>query len=119
MRRRSFNVRRRLRWQSWLVIVGFGLAVYFGYHVVNGSRGLLASQQLHGDLRAAKKKLARIEHERESLERRVKRLRPDTLDPDLIDELARETLSMLEPDDVIILLEPDMSHGVASKIGNR
>lgn len=104
----SLNMRRRLRWQSWLVIVGFGLAVYFGYHVVNGGRGLLASQQLHDELKSAEKTLARVEHERESLERRVKRLRPDTLDPDLIDELARETLSMLDEDDVIILLESDM-----------
>ncbi len=53
-----------------------------------------------------------IEKERQTLERRVKRLRSSTLDPDLIDELARETLSMLEPDDVIILLEPDMPNDI-------
>ncbi len=106
---RRFNFRRRLRWQSWLVIVGFGLAIYFGYHAVNGSRGLLASQQLTDDLRTAEKRLARVRNERQRLERRVKRLRPATLDPDLIDELARETLSMVDADDVIILLEPDKS----------
>lgn len=105
MRRLSFNLRRRLRWQSWLLVIGISLAFYFGYHAVNGSRGLLASQQLQQDLRAAEKRLARIERERTSLERRVKRLRPGNLDPDLIDELARETLSMVEPDDVIILLK--------------
>lgn len=115
MRRRPFNVRRRLRWQSWLVIVGFGLAVYFGYHAVNGSRGLLASQQLNDELRAAEKRLAAVERERSSLERRVKRLRSDSLDPDLIDELARETLSMVEPDDMIILLEPDMSNDIGHR----
>ena len=32
------------------------------------------------------------------------RLRPDSLDPDLIDELARRELSLVEPLDVIILL---------------
>lgn len=90
-------------------MVGFGLAIYFGYHVVNGSRGLLASQQLSDELRLAEKKLVRVENERQRLERRVERLRTDTLDPDLIDELARETLSMTEPDDVIILLETDQS----------
>ena len=108
MKRRRFSLRRRLRWQSWLAIIGFGLAFYFGYHAVNGSRGLLASQQLNDELRAAEKKLAKLERERTSLERRVKRLRSGSLDPDLIDELARETLSMVEPDDVIIVLEPDM-----------
>ncbi|MGH1481294.1 MAG: FtsB family cell division protein [Geminicoccales bacterium] len=107
MKRRSFNLRRRFRWQSWLVIIGMGLAVYFGYHAVNGDRGLLASQQLEQKLRSAEKRLARIEQDRLRLERRVKRLRPSTLDPDLIDELARETLTMMESDDVIVFLEAE------------
>lgn len=115
MRRASFDFKRRLRWQSWLVIVGFGLAFYFGYHAVNGSRGLLASQQLMDELEAAEKRLAALEAERSGLERNVQRLRPGSLDPDLIDELARETLSMVEPEDVIILLEPE----APSEIGDR
>lgn len=106
MIRAPFDFRRRLRWQAWLVIVGLGLAGYFGYHAVNGDRGLLASQQLTDDLNVMEKRLAALREERESLERKVLRLRSDSLDPDLIDELARETLSMVEPEDVIILLEP-------------
>ena len=43
---RAFDFRRRMKWQSWLAVVGFGLAIYFGYHAVNGNRGLLASQQM-------------------------------------------------------------------------
>jgi cell division protein FtsB len=35
----------------------------------------------------------------------VRRLRHDSLDPDLIDELARKELSFVEPLDVIILLD--------------
>jgi cell division protein FtsB len=104
-----------LRWQSWLFVAGFGLAIYFGYHAVSGGRGLLASQLLHDELRAAEKRLAAAERERSSLERRVQRLRPATLDPDLIDELARQTLSMVEPDDVIILLEPDISNEIGDR----
>ncbi len=109
--RAPFDLRRRLRWQAWLVIVGLGLAAYFGYHAVNGDRGLLASQQLTQDLTAQEKKLAALRRERESLERKVLRLRSDSLDPDLIDELARETLSMAEPEDLIILLEPPAGQG--------
>jgi cell division protein FtsB len=104
-----------MKWQSWLVVVGLGLAVYFGYHAVNGNRGLLASQQLTDELKASEKRLAALEDERTRLERRVKRLRPESLDPDLIDELARETLSMVEPEDVIILLAPPAT----SEIGDR
>lgn len=115
MRRRSSNFGRRLRWQSWLAMVGFGLALYFGYHAVSGNRGLLASQQLSGELKLAEKKLVMIEKERQHLEGRVKRLRTESLDPDLVDELARETLSMTEPDDMIIILDTDQS----SEIGHR
>ncbi len=94
-----------MKWQSWLAVAGFGLAIYFGYHAVNGNRGLLASQQMEEALLVSEKQLAALKHERAGLERRVKRLRPDSLDPDLVDELARDMLSMAEPDDVIILLE--------------
>ncbi len=94
-----------MKWQSWLAVVGFGLAFYFGYHAVNGNRGLLASQQMEDALLVSEKQLTALQRERAGLERKVKRLRPDSLDPDLIDELARDMLSMAEPDDVIILLE--------------
>ncbi|MGI9416816.1 MAG: FtsB family cell division protein [Geminicoccaceae bacterium] len=106
---RAFDFRRRMKWQSWLVVAGFGLAIYFGYHAVNGNRGLLASERMEAELKTAEKQLADLERERAALERRVERLRPESLDPDLIDELARDMLSMAEPDDVIILLEPSAS----------
>ena len=59
-----------------------------------------------------KSSFLRSKRERSRLEQRVKRLRPGSLDPDLIDELARDMLSMVEPDDVIILLEPSTSSPV-------
>jgi len=105
-----------MKWQSWLLLTGIGLAVYFGYHAVNGSRGLFASEQKQQELAALERRLAVLQEERSVLGRRVHRLRPESLDPDLIDELARETLSMVEPEDVIILLEPEVS---ASDIGDR
>ncbi len=112
----AFDFRRRMKWQSWLFVVSVGLAFYFGYHAVNGSRGLLASQEKSDELLDAERKLAVLQDERTRLERRVKRLRPESLDPDLIDELARETLSLVEPDDVIILLDRETS---TSEIGDR
>jgi cell division protein FtsB len=96
---------RRLRRQHWLALLGLSLAVYFGYHAVDGSRGLLAWQQVSADLAASQQELAAVRATREALEGRVARLRHDSLDPDLIDELARKELSFVEPLDVIILLD--------------
>jgi cell division protein FtsB len=95
------------RWQRqhWLAVVGLGLAAYFGYHAVNGSRGLFAWHEVDAELEATRQGLESLRAERQALERRVRRLRHDSLDPDLIDELARKELSFVEPLDVIILLD--------------
>ena len=98
---------RRLQGRHWLVLFAYGLAVYFGYHAVVGSRGLLAWRQLNQDIAATEQELAAARAERQALEEKVGRLRPGALDPDLIDELARRRLSLAGPLDVIILLDED------------
>ncbi len=100
-----FELRMRLRWQHWLLVIGIGLAAYFGYHAVNGSRGLLAWQNLSVEVDLAERQLAGLEAERTLLERKVGRLRSSSLDPDLLDEEARRSLSLVAPQDVIILLD--------------
>ena len=107
MRERLSRWTRRLRRQHWAALLGLSLAAYFGYHAVNGSRGLFAWQQVTTDLEASRQELEALRAARAALEGRVTRLRPDSLDPDLIDELARKELSFVEPLDVIILLESD------------
>jgi cell division protein FtsB len=97
----------RLERRHWLALCGYGLALYFGYHALSGSRGLLAWQELSRDLHAAQEELDGARAERLELERKVARLRPDALDPDLIDELARRRLGLVGPLDVIILLDDE------------
>ncbi|HSA82439.1 MAG TPA: septum formation initiator family protein [Geminicoccaceae bacterium] len=98
---------RAPRWQRqhWLALVGLGLAAYFGYHAVNGSRGLFAWRDVNAELAATQQELESLRAERRTLDERVRRLRHNSLDPDLIDELARKELSFVEPLDVIILLD--------------
>jgi cell division protein FtsB len=94
-----------VRRQHWLALFGLGLVTYFGYHAVSGSRGLLAWHEVSQELAASQQELDQVRAQREPLERKVERLRPDSLDPDLIDELARKQLSLVRPLDVIILLD--------------
>jgi cell division protein FtsB len=95
------------RWQRplWLVALGVGLASYFGYHALTGSRGLLAWRDLNAELASTRQELDDLRAERAALAQKVSRLRHDGLDPDLIDELARRQLSLADPLDVIILLD--------------
>ena len=107
MRTRLFGRLHDLETRHWLVVFAYGLAVYFSYHAVVGSRGLLAWRQLNRDIQATEQELTAVRAKREELEDKVRRLRSDSLDPDLIDELARGRLSLAEPLDVIILLDQE------------
>lgn len=75
---------------------------YFGYHLVNGDRGLLAMVHLQRENRIADQNLAEAEATRKIWELRVSELRNQSLDPDMLDERARILLNYAGKDDVII-----------------
>lgn len=104
---RALSVCGRLRRQHWLSMVALVLVAYFTYHAINGSRGLLAWRQYEQELAAAEEELAALKESRLDLERKVRRMRHGGLDADLLDEVARRTLSLAHPLDVIILLDEE------------
>ncbi len=75
---------------------------YFGYHLVNGDRGLLAMARLEREVQTANQNLAEAETTKKIWERRVSALRNQSLDPDMLDERARALLNYARKDDVII-----------------
>jgi cell division protein FtsB len=75
---------------------------YFGYHLVNGDRGLLAMARLEREVQIANQNLAEAETTKKIWERRVSALRNQSLDPDMLDERARALLNFARKDDVII-----------------
>ena len=88
-------------------VLGFCVVGYFAYHSVEGDRGLTAYVRLTEQLREARVQLGDVQDEREALERRVRLLRPDSLDPDLLDERVRQILNYSRPDEVVIFTTPD------------
>ena len=80
-----------------------GIAVYFGYHAVEGDRGLIAWWHVTSQLNSAQATLDRVHRERVALDRRVTLLGPDQLDLDLLDERAHAMLNFGRPDEVVIL----------------
>jgi cell division protein FtsB len=75
---------------------------YFGYHLVNGDRGLLSMARLERETQIADQNLTEAETTRKIWERRVGELRNQSLDPDMLDERARSLLNYARKDDVII-----------------
>ncbi len=96
-----YEMRKRARH-----IVGPVLAIsvfgYFAYHSVQGDRGLIAWLQLGQQVEIAQATLEKVSPDRSALEHRARLLRPDNLDPDMLDERARQVLSLTRPDEIVI-----------------
>jgi cell division protein FtsB len=80
--------------------------LYFIYMTVQGDRGILSMLRLQRDLRTAESALAETRGERQVLEARVKHMRPNSIDPDLLDEQSRQQLNLAKPNEVVILTAP-------------
>ena len=83
--------------------LGLTAVVYFAYHTVQGDRGLLAWWRLNQEIKQAEDSLGQLQTERDNLDRRARLLRPDHLDPDMLEERARMMLNLGRDDDIIIL----------------
>jgi cell division protein FtsB len=78
------------------------IALYFAYHALVGDFGLVAWLELEREKAMLEEQLASAQAERLELEHRVSLLRPESLDPDMLEERARETLSLAHPNDITI-----------------
>ena len=87
-------------------IIFLAVSGYFGWNATQGDRGLRAYAQLQQEARAYKAELARVEAERDALERRVAGLRPQRLNRDSLDERARAVLNVADPADLVVLYGP-------------
>ena len=76
---------------------------YLGYHAVIGDRGLLAWFRLQKEVETLSAELEQVRGERARLEHRVALMRPESLDPDMLDKRARELLNLAHPNEITIL----------------
>lgn len=106
--------------RSWLDKNARGLSIallmamvflYFVYMTVQGDRGILAMLRLQRNLGAVEGDLDALRGERQALETRVKHMRPNSIDPDLLDEQSRMQLNLARPDDIVILTAPQQADG--------
>jgi len=98
-------LRRRMRFVVRPAL-GIALTGYFVYHLVEGDRGFKAWLRLNREVQTASANLQSIEAQRTALDLKVSNLRPDHIDPDLLDERVRSTLNLVSPDDIVIMQPP-------------
>ncbi len=92
---------RRSFWPALALLVVGNFAGY----AVAGPNGLLAWGGYHRDLQDRKAELARLEAEKAQLRHRSALLDPRKADPDLADEMVRDKLGLVRPDEVIVPLD--------------
>ncbi|HEY4134238.1 MAG TPA: septum formation initiator family protein [Alphaproteobacteria bacterium] len=97
---REIKKRARFITGPVLAIAVFG---YFAYHSIQGDRGLIAWVHLSQQIEIADANFEKVARERLALERRTNLLRPDHLDPDMLDERVRQNLGLILPNEIIIM----------------
>ena len=100
-----YETRRRAR-EALAPLLCFALVVYFAYHVIQGDRGLLAWLKLNNEIASASAYNETLISERRVLENVTQRLRPESLDADLLEERARIVLGFVRADEIVILSQP-------------
>ncbi|MEA1937972.1 MAG: septum formation initiator family protein [Pseudomonadota bacterium] len=105
MKRTSDSLRKRLLPLFVAPIIGAMIIGYFAYYMVYGERGLIRLNRLQARLETAHIAMDELEQRRAVLAEDVERLRPDTLDLDMIDEAVRRRLHYAAANERIVLIE--------------
>lgn len=89
---------------DWLVTLGcMVLLGFFGWHAWYGPRGLGYASQLKVELASLTADLTEAQARKAGLEGKVTLMRPESVDADLLDELARSELNWAGHDDLFVL----------------
>lgn len=89
--------------QNWLAIMGFCLFCYFSYHALLGERSYIRLMSLERQITKVSATYDGLSDERVVLEEKVVRLRPGSLDRDLLEERVRYVLGFYRPEEKVIL----------------
>ena len=98
-------------WQTVASALGACIVGYFLYHTVQGDRGWMAMLRVQQQVNEAQETLSQLHKERAELEHRVQLMRPNSLDPDLLDEKSRELLDYSKPNEIVVLTPPQKPGG--------
>ena len=96
-----------MRMRSFIFpLLACGAGAYFGYNLEIGDHGLTARADLERRKEVLEGELAGLDEVKTRLERDVALLRPESLDPDMLDERARSLIGYADPRDLTLLLNP-------------
>ena len=86
-------------------LITFFIFLYLVYFLVYGQRGLLQYFFLSKQNHEYKEKLDRLTYENQYMGNRIKKLQPNTVDLDFLDEQVRKKLGLIDKNEIVIILD--------------
>jgi len=86
-------------------LVSFFILIYLVYFLIYGQRGLLQYFYLSNQNLEYTQSLTQLTLENEYLNDRIKRLQPNTVDLDFLDEQVRKKLGLIDKNEIVIILD--------------
>ena len=86
-------------------LVTFFIFIYLVYFLIYGQRGLLQYFYLSKQNQEYIQKLTKLTSENDYFSDRIKRLQPNTVDLDFLDEQVRKKLGLIDKNEIVIILD--------------
>ncbi len=93
---------RRCGFDLTVSVVCLALLGFFGWHGVYGKRSISSQQVLLHQVAELEEKRDAIRARRETIEARVTLLRPQSIDPDMLEEMARKMLGFARSNEIVV-----------------
>ena len=87
---------------------------YLGFSAIGGQFGIASQTQMRLDIGQLQARSAALQVEVDVYRQRVALFDPLRLDPDILSERARALLNMADPDDIIIMTDPQTGLPISS-----
>ena len=86
-------------------LITFFIFLYLVYFLVYGQRGLLQYFYLSKQNQEYNKILGQLTSENQDVTNRIKKLQPNTIDIDFLDEQVRKKLGLIDKNEIVIILD--------------
>lgn len=111
----STRLKRPAFWRHLLLALGLvAFQGYLGYSYFTGQFGIESQDVLEAEIDELSAQSGALQAEIESFRHRISLFKSSSLDPDLVTERARALLSMAQPDDIVVMVDPSSGKPLSS-----
>jgi len=94
---------RSLYFDLSVLFGSLAVLAYFGWHGFYGPRSFEHGEFVKSQVKKYQAELVEVQARREQRNARVRLLRPQSIDPDMLDEMARKTLNFAADDEFAVI----------------